>query len=207
MSRRWAILGHLKVGQAVALPITEEAGGGYDSFTMAPRLTPHVRHREQDVDVPVAQDPAFVFGASGYTAVRRVRTLRQFVIVLESLPARSFDGYLRRGDFSRWIQQVFGDGTLASELRALEARYRNGRGPDVVTDVVAAVRAGTTWPKRKSPNLHSPERAGKPPSQGKIPGHAGGSGRPRVPLAPKGPASLGATAKRFRSAEARALQP
>jgi hypothetical protein len=136
-----ALLSRLRVGQAVALPITDEAGGELRSFTMGPRLTPHVRHREKCVDMPVTEDRAFVFAANGYGALRRVRTLRQFVIVLESLPARSFDAYLRRGDFSRWIQQVFGDGTLASELRALEARYRDGRGPDVVTDVVAAVRS------------------------------------------------------------------
>ena len=51
---RWAILGHLKVGQAVALPVTEEAGGALRLFTIAPRLTPHVRHREKYVDVPVS---------------------------------------------------------------------------------------------------------------------------------------------------------
>ncbi len=138
---RWEALHRLRVGQAVALPITEEAGGSLRAFTMGPRLTPHVRHREKYVDMPVAEDRAFVFRANGNGPVHRVRTLRQFVIVLESLPTRSFDGYLRRGDFSRWIQQVFGDGTLGSDLRALEARYRDGGGANAVTDVVAAVRS------------------------------------------------------------------
>jgi hypothetical protein len=131
----------LRVGQAVALPITDEAGGELRSFTMGPRLTPHVRHREKCVDMPVTEDRAFVFAANGYGALRRVRTLRQFVIVLESLPARSFDAYLRRGDFSRWIQHVFGDGALASGLRALEARYRATGSADIVSEVVAAVRS------------------------------------------------------------------
>jgi hydroxymethylpyrimidine pyrophosphatase-like HAD family hydrolase len=136
---RWTVLQHLRVGQAVALPITDEAGGHLRSFTMGPRLTPHVRHREKYVDMPVTEDRAFVFGASG-VSVRRARTLRQFVIVLETLPARSFDSYLRRGDFSRWIQQIFGDGALASELRALEARYRDTGNASIVQDAVAAVR-------------------------------------------------------------------
>ena len=43
---RWAALGRLKVGQAIALPITDEAGGKLRLFTIAPRLTPHVRHRD-----------------------------------------------------------------------------------------------------------------------------------------------------------------
>ena len=44
---RWAILAHLKVGQAVALPITEESGGELRLLTIAFRLTPHVRPREK----------------------------------------------------------------------------------------------------------------------------------------------------------------
>jgi hypothetical protein len=47
---RWALLGQLRSGQAVALPITEEAGGDLRLFTMAPRLTPHVRHRLLPLD-------------------------------------------------------------------------------------------------------------------------------------------------------------
>jgi hypothetical protein len=138
---RWAALSHLRVGQAVAMAITDEAGGDLRSFIMGPRLTLHVRHREKYVDMPVPEDRAFVFAANGYGGVRRVRTLRQFVIVLESYPTRSFDSYLRRGDFSRWIQHVFGDGALASGLRALEARYRATGSADIVAEVVAAVRS------------------------------------------------------------------
>ena len=137
---QWEVLGRLRVGQAVALPITEEAGGALRVFTMGPRLTPHVRHREKYVDVPVTEDRAFVFGASGPGAVHRARTLRQFVTVVERLPWRALDPYLRRGDFSRWIQEVFGDGALASDLRAQEVRYRETGRAQIAQDVVAAVR-------------------------------------------------------------------
>ena len=95
---RWAILGHLKVGQAVALPITEEAGGELRLFTIAPRLTPHVRHREKYVDVPVSAHRAFVFNANGQPG-HRIRTLRQFVSELESTPPALLAGYIMRGDF------------------------------------------------------------------------------------------------------------
>jgi hypothetical protein len=47
---RWSILGHLKGGQAVALPITEEAGGELRLFTMAPRLTCRWRIDDQAAD-------------------------------------------------------------------------------------------------------------------------------------------------------------
>jgi hydroxymethylpyrimidine pyrophosphatase-like HAD family hydrolase len=137
---RFAALGHLRVGQAVALPITEEAGGDLRPFTMGPRLTPHVRHREKYVDMPVTEDRAFLFGANGRSPGRRAQSLREFVAALETLPSRTVEPYLRRGDFSRWIQEVFGDGALAAELRALEAKYRATADTDIVPELVAAVR-------------------------------------------------------------------
>jgi hypothetical protein len=136
---RWAILGHLKVGQAVALPITEEAGGELRRFTIAPRLTPHVRHREKYVDVPVSAYRAFVFNANGQPA-RRVRTLRQFVSELEGTPPPLLAGYIVRGDFSRWIGDVFGDRALAAELRTLEQRYRTGLRDEALPAMANAVR-------------------------------------------------------------------
>jgi hypothetical protein len=83
----WSLLAHLKVGQAVALPITEETAGELRLFTIAPRLTTHVRHREKYVDVPVSEHRAFVFNANGQP-VHRIQTLRQFVSELEKTPSR-----------------------------------------------------------------------------------------------------------------------
>jgi hypothetical protein len=138
---RWSILGHLKAGQAVALPITEEAVGELRLFTMAPRLTPHVRHREKYVDVPVAEHRAFYFGSNGRASPRRAKTLRQFVAELEGAPAPYLEPYVRRGDFSRWIAEVLGDHALAAELRALEERHRAAAGADAVREMVSAIRA------------------------------------------------------------------
>jgi hydroxymethylpyrimidine pyrophosphatase-like HAD family hydrolase len=136
---RWAILGHLKVGQAVALPVTEESGGELRLFTIAPRLTPHVRHREKYVDVPVSASRAFVFTANGQPA-HRVRTLRQFVAELESTPPPLLAGYIVRGDFSRWIGDVFGDRALADDLRTLEQRYLTELREDTLPAMANAVR-------------------------------------------------------------------
>src|SRR6185503_15720163 len=122
----WTMLSRLEPGQAVALPITNEARGELRLFTIAPRLTPHVRHRGKYVDVPVSADRAFVFTRHGPSAPRRVQTLRQFVAMLERAPSSRLDGYVVRGDFSRWIGDVFGDRALADQLRALEDRHRQG---------------------------------------------------------------------------------
>jgi hypothetical protein len=137
---RWALLGQLRLAQAVALPITEEAGGDLRVFTIAPRLTPHVRHREKYVDVPVTEHRAFFFAGNGQPSGKHARTLRQFVSILEHAPVAFLEGYLRRGDFSRWIGDVFGDYPLAAELRALEERHRAGASADTVPEIVAAIR-------------------------------------------------------------------
>ena len=137
---RWSILGHLKAGQAVALPITEEAGGDLKLFTLGPRLTPHVRHREKYVDMPVTEHRSFVFNPNGQPSAHRARTLREFVDELEHSKAPLLDGYLRRGDFSRWIGDVFGDFALADELRALEDRHRATPRSETVPEIVSAIR-------------------------------------------------------------------
>ena len=138
---RWSMLGHLKLGQAVALPLTEESGGELRLFTVAPRLTPHVRHREKYVDVPVSPQQAFIFARNDQRTEHRSRTLRQFVGELEHTSDGMLDGYLVRGDFSRWIDGVFGDHTLAEELRRLEERHRTASRTDTLAEIVAAIRA------------------------------------------------------------------
>lgn len=137
---RWSALGHLALGHAVALPITEEAGGELKMFTIGRRLTPHVRHRQKCVDVPVTESQAFQFAANG-AAAYRARTLRDFVAALEHASEDAVDGYLRRGDFSHWIADVFGDYALADELREQERWYRTGADGDTLPEIVGAIRA------------------------------------------------------------------
>lgn len=137
---RWPMLGRLGLGQAVALPVTEESGGELKLFTIGQRLTPHVRHRQKYVDVPVTESRSFQFAPNGIP-FRRVRTLREFVDALEHGSPAALDGYLKRGDFSRWIGDVFGDYALAQELREQESLYRNGENRDTLPEMVSAVRA------------------------------------------------------------------
>ncbi len=136
----WDLVRHLRPGQAAALPMTQEAGGRLVLFTVARRLTPHVRHRQKYVDVPVTEGQAFVFNGSG-AAPLRVRTLRQFVHQIERVPGAVIDPYVQRGDLSRWIRDVFGDFALAADLRAIESQHRASPGPDTVPKIVDAVRS------------------------------------------------------------------
>ncbi len=131
----------LVLGEAVALPVTEEAQGEVRRIRLAPRLTPHVRHMAKYIDLPVPEGRAFVFWHDGSLTGPRARTLFEFVQILEQSPPSALDGHLRRGDFSRWIADVFGDYPLAKTLRELEHDYRAETIPDIATNLVQAIRS------------------------------------------------------------------
>ena len=137
---RWAALAHLTSGHAVALPVTEEAGGELKLFTVGQRLTPHVRHRQKYVDVPVTEGRAFHFAANGGTR-RHARTLREFVEVIEHGSPAVLAPYLTRGDFSSWIADVFGDRALADELHVYEQWFVKRIDADVLPEIAKAIRA------------------------------------------------------------------
>jgi len=69
----------------------------------------------------------------------RAHTLREFVGVLEHLEIEHADGYLRRGDFSRWISDAFGDHALARELRNHERAYVQSKSANALSLVGAAI--------------------------------------------------------------------
>lgn len=77
----WAQLPQLRLDQAAALPVTDEAGAELRTFTIGERLTPHVRHRQKYLPVP--DNRAFVFGSGRRSLTARAHTLREFVEVLE----------------------------------------------------------------------------------------------------------------------------
>lgn len=135
------LLGRLAIGEAAVLPITDEASGELRRIRLAPRLTPHVRHFAKYVDIPVAERRAFVFWRDGLPTGQKARTLRDFVAVLDGAPAASLDGHLKRGDFSRWLEDVFGDYPLARTVRAIESDYRAGAAVEVTSSLARAVRA------------------------------------------------------------------
>jgi hydroxymethylpyrimidine pyrophosphatase-like HAD family hydrolase len=130
----------LVLGEAVALPVTEEAGGDVRRIRLSPRLTPHVRHLAKYVDLPVSEGHAFVFWKDGSPG-RRARTLREFVSIVEHSPTTALDGHLRRRDFSNWIAGVFGDYPLARTLRQIEDDCLAGGRPDVPSSLAQAVRS------------------------------------------------------------------
>ena len=135
-----SVLGGLALGEAAALPITEEAGASLRRIHLGLRITHHVRHREKYVDVPVPDGRAFVFTTRNASTGVRATTLREFAVALDTLVPGVLEGHARRGDFSRWLRDVFGDYQLALEVHALEERSRDQRDPAAMAAVASAIR-------------------------------------------------------------------
>jgi hydroxymethylpyrimidine pyrophosphatase-like HAD family hydrolase len=130
----------LAMNEAALLPGAEEAHGAIHRFRVAPRLTAHVRHQTKYLDMPVTDRQAFVFWV-GDAPGPRAPTLKTFTGLLLALPNEAIGGHLRRHDFSRWIHDVFRDGTLATRLHGLESRVSIDKAGTVAESIAQAIRA------------------------------------------------------------------
>jgi hydroxymethylpyrimidine pyrophosphatase-like HAD family hydrolase len=133
-------LAGLELDEAVLLPGSEEAGERLLRFRLAPRMTEHVRHRHKYLDVPVGRERAFHFQLEGGGRGPVAGSLQALVDALLVTPQERLRGHVRRGDFSRWIGDVFRDVHLAGQVRALEERHRLGTLPDFNDALVHAVQ-------------------------------------------------------------------
>ena len=120
-----AVIEGLAINEAAILP-GPVTGGKLLPFKLLPRLTQHVRHRVKYFDVSVSEKQGFVFTSNGNAVQAPARSLREFVSAVTTLPPQVLDGHAQRGDFSRWILDVFRDHTLSSRIRKVEEQYRLG---------------------------------------------------------------------------------
>ncbi len=131
-------LAELELGQAAILPRAAESGILH-RVRLTPRLTPHIRHRHKYLDVPVAGDRAFIFLRKGKPEGPHACSLRDFITAIASAAPEDIGTHLQRGDFSRWISQVFGDDVLAADLQAIEEQWRIGLTADIHGAIISAV--------------------------------------------------------------------
>jgi hydroxymethylpyrimidine pyrophosphatase-like HAD family hydrolase len=134
-----AILGELSIDEAVAA--AKESGYQLLRFKLLPRLTTHVRHRAKYFDFDVVPGQEFVFTENGKPVGSPARSLKQFAALLQGYPAASIGEHACRGDFSRWIANVFFDHGLASDIRKIEQRYRLKHLGDVRQPIAALILA------------------------------------------------------------------
>jgi hypothetical protein len=114
------LLAGLSIEEAALLPGSLESGTSLKRFRVAPRLAAHVRHRRKYADAPVRAEQEFVFTRAGRPTGRRARAVRELLSALPELETDVVRGHLERGDFHRWIEDVFGDHELGETIRCLE---------------------------------------------------------------------------------------
>lgn len=134
------VLGSLGIDEASVLPRTAREGHLPQRFTIASRLTTHVRHRAKYLDVPMPTERAFRFTSNGQNVGAPARTLKEFVHMQECLPAEALEAHAKRGDFSNWIAKGFGDQPLAAAIRKVEEKFREGLLPNLSQALIKTVR-------------------------------------------------------------------
>jgi hypothetical protein len=115
------------VTRLAAFPVTFLAGF---------RATPHVRHRRKYADSTVSSDVSFIFRDACGRALASADSLVSFREQLEAVDDTTLAGHAARGDFSRWVGDVFSDAQLAAQLRKTERRWNRGE----ISDLRNAVR-------------------------------------------------------------------
>jgi hydroxymethylpyrimidine pyrophosphatase-like HAD family hydrolase len=133
-------LATLSLDEAVLLPGMRETGGQCLKFKLFPRLTSHVRHKAKYLDVQLLVEQGFWFTDDVETVAGPARTLKDFLTLLEHVPPGVLTGHALRGDFSRWIADVFHDHALASEIRKVEQRFRLGHIHDLTESIAKLVQ-------------------------------------------------------------------
>lgn len=83
-------------------------------ITIGRRTTRHVRHWHKYVDSPLPPAQHFVFHTDGTGPAQAAANLRQFIAVLRTVPDQVVTFHARRGDFSRWLADIYRDHVLAS---------------------------------------------------------------------------------------------
>jgi hydroxymethylpyrimidine pyrophosphatase-like HAD family hydrolase len=118
------ILPYLPSGEFVL--IQRDGGIGALTFTPSPRQTPHVRHLRKYADSQVPADQRFFFRDPEGRILMAADSFGAFRDAVASAPEGTLAHHAARGDFSRWVLDVFGDRTLGHQVRKLEARWTRG---------------------------------------------------------------------------------
>jgi hydroxymethylpyrimidine pyrophosphatase-like HAD family hydrolase len=94
------------------------------TFVAAPRQTVHVRHLTKYVDSCVPPGREFLFRGPDGQVRALADSLHSFRRGIATAPDDVLAHHAERGDFSRWVGDVFADPELARQLRKIEARWR-----------------------------------------------------------------------------------
>jgi hypothetical protein len=92
-------------------------------FTVAARVSPHVRHQHKYSATPLPPHRRSYFHTTGELAT--AATLNEFSRRIGHCDPAVLDYHLARGDFSRWITGAIADHSLGRQLAGIESELSN----------------------------------------------------------------------------------
>ena len=114
---------------------TEGAGARVQTFVAAPRLTSHVRHLRKYAEGRLPDDRCFFFRTPDGRLAATAASLGGFLHAVTRVGEEVLRFHAARGDFSRWLLDVFADRELGRQLAKIERRW----GRDEIRDLRHAV--------------------------------------------------------------------
>ena len=128
-------------GEFLLVETGPHGGGAALTFTAAPRETMHVRHLWKYLDSRVPDGRGFVFRERDGRVVGSADSLGEFRRSLRRIGDPVVGEHAARGDFSRWIRDVFADDELARSFAKAEGRWRRGEVSDLRSAFIDAIAA------------------------------------------------------------------
>lgn len=100
--------------------------------------------RDKYVDSVVAPGREFLFRSSHGRVLASANSLQSFRQVAGPVPGDILTHHAGRGDFSRWVRDVFGDTELARQIGKAEVRFQRGELADLraMIDILITARYG-----------------------------------------------------------------
>jgi phosphoglycolate phosphatase-like HAD superfamily hydrolase len=137
-------LSRLPRGQFLIVKRDPGGRGTAVTFVASPRQTIHVRHLTKYVDSHVPPGREFLFRGADGRALGSANSLQAFRRMVATVPEELLAHHAERGDFSRWVRDVFADAELARQLGKAETRWRRRELPDLreAIDALITVRYG-----------------------------------------------------------------
>lgn len=121
-----SVLPDLALGEFLLIQPAGAGAGTALTFVARRRETQHVRHLTKYADSTVAPERGFFFRKPHGPLVARADSLTDFREAVAAVDDGVLAYHAERGDFSRWVLDVFADRDLAAQLRKTERRWREG---------------------------------------------------------------------------------
>ncbi len=143
-----ALLPALPSGEFVELDRGFGAEPAMVTFVPRARQTAHARHLKKYAMAEAPSHRRFFFRREGGPVLAEAAHVHELGQMLGEVPSEVVDEHAGRGDFSRWVGDVFADHRLAAAVRKLEVRRSRGELEDLQSAVrrLIAARYGDVRP-------------------------------------------------------------